>query len=87
MDEFGDRLNLVQDTSYARSKLNPVKKEATKRVKWRLTQYALPLDTALTMADEEEDIIGGNGIVRRVLELYKGPSSVDQTRSVSRHPI
>jgi hypothetical protein len=56
-------MDLVQDTSYASSKLNPVKKEATNRVKWRLTQYALPLDTAL--ADDDEDIIGGNGIVRR----------------------
>jgi hypothetical protein len=58
-------LELVQDTSYASSKLNPVKTDATNRVNWRLTQYALPLDTALYMADEDEDVVGGNGIVRR----------------------
>lgn len=58
-------LDLLQDTTYAASKLNPVKRDETNKVKWRLTQYVLPLDTALAIADEEEDIIGGNGIVRR----------------------
>jgi hypothetical protein len=57
-------LKLVHDTSYASSKLNPVTTDATNRVKWRLTQYALPLDAVLAVADEDEDVIGGNGIVR-----------------------
>jgi hypothetical protein len=58
-------LDLLQDSSYTSSRLNTVKADATNRVKWRLTQYALPLDTELAMADEDEEVIGRNGIMLR----------------------